>query len=47
MKQKELLEKLEGELIDAGDQIRLINKYFSYITGKNKFLFFQLFFCFY
>ena len=35
MKQKELLEKLEGELKDSGDQIRLIKKFFSYMTGKN------------
>ena len=30
MKQKELLEKLEGEPKDSGDQIRLIKK-FSHI----------------
>ena len=35
MKQKELLEKLEGELKDSGDQIRLIKKFFSYMAGKN------------
>ena len=35
MKQKELLEKLEGEPKDSGDQIRLIKKFFSYMTGKN------------
>ena len=31
MNQKELLEKLEGEPKDSGDQIRLIKKFFSYI----------------
>ena len=35
MKQKEILEKLEGELKDSGDQIRLIKKFFSYMAGKN------------